>query len=475
MAQYRAYLFNYREANLHILIAILFGLFLDGAGMAFKFLFMPYILYLMLSRKEENVPGLIIMLSYGNILTVFAGFVCVYFSLSRLSKIKELGYFNLWLTLILMLPVYLIILVIRLQSDGFIGGFQSLEHYIVFWFLIYGVLNSDIVTRRMLNFTVFPFVILLVLSTANVIPNDSIKILFRMTGLVELIIILMAFKYFRREIDFSNSIYIRLSLLCYLPVRVFYFSSYKFTALLGLLVALYFVYKKEDFLQVYPQILSEKLKRKANYIVAFPIIFTALTLLLTPTLVYSFEGVDLNSYYGGDSSFFQVILGKLFVDRGVLWLSALDTISNQGSFFPSVDIININLNLLLSKIGSIEEISFGAHNIILELCRTEGVLFGAILSVIYLRQIRLLIKNVADNHPTVNIYRFALVGIGIAVFTTGMYTISLNVAFIYMFLTGALSQSKDEVLVESNAPQVVINAVGLVKKTKFKRANKSSL
>jgi len=296
MEQYRAYLFNYREANLHILIAILFGLFLDGAGMAFKFLFMPYILYLMLSRKEENVPGLIIMLSYGNILTVFAGFVCVYFSLSRLSKIKELGYFNLWLTLILMLPVYLIILVIRLQSDGFIGGFQSLEHYIVFWFLIYGVLNSDIVTRRMLNFTVFPFVILLVLSTANVIPNDSIKILFRMTGLVELIIILMAFKYFRREIDFSNSIYIRLSLLCYLPVRVFYFSSYKFTALLGLLVALYFVYKKEDFLQVYPQILSEKLKRKANYIVAFPIIFTALTLLLTPTLVYSFEGVDLNIY-----------------------------------------------------------------------------------------------------------------------------------------------------------------------------------
>ena len=327
----------------------------------------------------------------------------------------------------------------------------------------------------MLNFTVFPFVILLVLSTANVIPNDSIKILFRMTGLVELIIILMAFKYFRREIDFSNSIYIRLSLLCYLPVRVFYFSSYKFTALLGLLVALYFVYKKEDFLQVYPQILSEKLKRKANYIVAFPIIFTALTLLLTPTLVYSFEGVDLNSYYGGDSSFFQVILGKLFVDRGVLWLSALDTISNQGSFFPSVDIINIKLNLLLSKIGSIEEISFGAHNIILELCRTEGVLFGAILSVIYLRQIRLLIKNVADNHPTVNIYRFALVGVGIAVFTTGMYTISLNVAFIYMFLTGALSNSKDEVLVESNAPQVVINAVGLVKKTKFKRANKSSL
>jgi hypothetical protein len=159
----------------------------------------------------------------------------------------------------------------------------------------------------------------------------------------------------------------------------------------------------------------------------------------------------------------------------VLWLSALDTISNQGSFFPSVDIINIKLNLLLSKIGSIEEISFGAHNILLELVRTEGIFFGAILSVTYLRQIRILINNVAENHPTVNIYRFALVGIGIAVFTTGMYTISLNVAFIYMFLKGALSHSKDEVLIESNAPQVVVNAVGLVKRTKLKRANKSSL
>ena len=70
MSKLQAYIFNYREANLHILIAIFFGLFLDGAGMAFKFIFMPYILYLMLSRKEENVPGLILMLSYGNILTV---------------------------------------------------------------------------------------------------------------------------------------------------------------------------------------------------------------------------------------------------------------------------------------------------------------------------------------------------------------------------------------------------------------------
>jgi hypothetical protein len=469
MSKLQAYIFNYREANLHILIAIFFGLFLDGAGMAFKFIFMPYILYLMLSRKEENVPGLILMLSYGNILTVFAAFVSIYFSLSRLDKLKKSGYFHFWLILVLMLPVYVVILAMRLPVYGFIGAFQSLEHYIVFWFLVYGVLNSDIVTRRMLNYTVFPYLLLLVLNTANIIPNDSVKILFRMTALVELVIFLMAFKSFRREIDVRSSIYIYLSILFYLPVRMFYFSNYKFTALMALLISLYFIYKKEDFLQFHPKILATKLKRKANIIVVFPVFFTVLTLALTPTLVYNFQNVDLTNYYTGNSNVFEVILGKLFVDRGVLWLSALDTIMASGSFFPSVDIINIQLNLILSSAVSAEEISFGAHNIPLELMRTEGIFFGLILSVLYLIQIRKLIKNTVDNHPTVNIYRFALVGIGIAVFATGMYTVSLNVAFIYMFLTGALALSKDKVLIESNAPRIISAALGFREKEDKRR------
>lgn len=469
MSKLQAYIFNYREANLHILIAIFFGLFLDGAGMAFKFLFMPYVLYLMLSRKEENVPGLILMLSYGNILTIFAAFVSIYFSLSRLEKLKKSGYFRLWLVLVLMLPVYLVILAMRLPIFGFIGAFQSLEHYVVFWFLIYGVLNSDIVTRRMLNYTVFPYLLLLVLNTANLIPNDSIKILFRITGLVELVIFLMAFKYFRREIDVRSSIYIYLSILFYLPVRLFYFSNYKFTALMALLVSLYFIFKKEDFLQYHPNLLAKKLKRKANIIVSFPVVFTILTLALTPALVYNFQNVDLTNYYTGSSSVFEVILGKLFVDRGVLWLSVVDTIMGSGSFLPSVEIISIKLNLILSNSASAEEITFGAHNIPLELMRTEGVLFGLILSFLYLKQIRLLINNTVNNHPTVNIYRFALVGIGIAVFATGMYTVSLNVAFIYMFLTGALALSKDKVFIESNAPRIISAALGFREKENKRR------
>jgi len=451
MERYQAYIFNYREANLHLLITIFFGLFLDSAGMTFKFLFMPYVLYLMLNRREEHVPGLIIMLSYGNILTIFAGFVSLYFSLSRIKTIKQSGYYWYWLILIWMLPVYIALLFMRLPIYGFIGAFTSIEHYIVFWFLIYGVLNSDIITRRMLNFTIFPFLLLLVLNTTNIIPSDSLKILFRMTGLIELIIFLMLFKLYRRELNFKGSIYIRLSMLIYIPVRIFYFSDYKFTALLALLIALFFVFKRADFLQYNPSLLAIRMKRKANIVVLFPVVFTIITLLLTPFLVYDFSDVNLENYYQNDSGIIQVILGKLFVDRGVLWLSVVDTISGIGSFFPSTNIINIQLNLLLSDVGSIEEISFGAHNILLELMRTEGVFFGLILSFLYLNQIKRLVDNTINNDPTVNLYRFALVGIGIAVFTTGMYTISLNVAFIYMFLSGSLALSNDNLLIDNNA------------------------
>jgi hypothetical protein len=240
-------------------------------------------------------------------------------------------------------------------------------------------------------------------------------------------------------------------MLIYIPVRIFYFSDYKFTALLALLVALFFVFKREDFLQYNPSLLAIRMKRKANIVVLFPVVFTIVTLLLTPFLVYDFSDVNLENYYQNDSGIIQVILGKLFVDRGVLWLSVVDTISGIGSFFPSTNIINIQLNLLLSDVGSIEEISFGAHNILLELMRTEGVFFGLILSFLYLNQIKRLVDNTINNDPTVNLYRFAVVGIGIAVFATGMYTISLNVAFIYMFLSGSLALSNDNLLIDSNA------------------------
>ena len=60
-------------------------------------------------------------------------------------------------------------------------------------------------------------------------------------------------------------------------------------------------------------------------------------------------------------------------------------------------------------------------------------------------------------------------GIGIAVFATGMYTVSLNVAFIYMFLTGALALSKDKVFIESNAPRIISAALGFREKENKRR------
>ena len=55
MEQYRhIYLIIVRQI---CIFSLLYFGFLDGAGMAFKFLFMPYILYLMLSRKKKMYQG----------------------------------------------------------------------------------------------------------------------------------------------------------------------------------------------------------------------------------------------------------------------------------------------------------------------------------------------------------------------------------------------------------------------------------
>ncbi len=434
MADFKKYYFDYRVANFHVLVSVLFGLFLFSAGEAFKYMMAPYVAYLMIYRREEHMPSILIIMSYGTVLTVFGGFITIGMSLYKLKEIQNANYSYLWKGLLFMLPYYLYITAARLSSGSSITESLSLlDNYMAFWFVLYGVMNYDLYSRRMMNYFLFPLIILLEMYILQVNVGPGIKSLFRITTWIEAVLIITAYKALTREISLKRSVYMKLALLIFIPTRIVMFSSYKFTFLIGLVISFLFLYKRDDFSQTYPELLKIKYRRLARYSVVFSIAFLITALVLTPLYVGQYSDVDLNNYFSGRNSLVDVVLAKLFVDRGVLWISVIDGFANNMYWLPPLEIPKINLEILLDATRS-TEVDFESHNILLELVRTQGLLFGVALSVLLLKQLFRLVNNMVGNDPSTNIYRATLFGIGIAIFTTGQFIIKLYSYLVYYSL-----------------------------------------
>lgn len=450
MADFKRFYFNNNVANLHVLVAVFFGVVLFNSGEVFKYLLAPYVAYLMIYKREEHMPGLMLLMSYGTVLTIFAGFIAIILSIYRRSIIRNAEYGVFWKILLAMLPYYLYITYSRLSSGMAITeALQMLDIYMAFWFILYGVMNFDVFTRRMLNYFLVPLVLLLELYVLDVNMGPGITMLFRITVWTEAVLLLTAYKAFTRELSLKRMVFIRLATLIFIPTRIYMFSSYKFTFLVGFLISFLFLYKRENFLQFYPEYLRMKLRRIARFAIIYTFGFLIVGLILTPIYVSRYEGVDLSNYFSGNSSLIDVVLGKLFVDRGVLWLSVIEGIASAPYYFPPLEVPKINLMVLLESSKAME-VDFESHNTMLEMIRTQGIIFGAILTVLLLLQFNKVIKNVVGNDPLMNIYRVTLFGIGVSVFTTGQFIVKLNASFIFMALLGALSVNKDAILLNKS-------------------------
>lgn len=450
--------FDFGLAALHLFFAVIFGAFFLNAGQLFKFLLLPYVVLTFLYPKKEMLPGLAILMCYGTILTILGAVVIIGISFTKITEIKEKKIFRLWLLLIGAFPLYLFNILTRIfELDySFVDSLLLNDYYFAFWFLIFGALNPGLISRKSTSFLLF--VTILIVFVDRVDDNEilSFRILYRLIPVAETILCLFLFLIFRKMIPLTNDLYIRLSLVIFFLTRLLLgIPDYKFTFLFGLIISFSFVIQKRFFNQDYDDLtLAKVLKLRSSLLTFIPIPFLVITLMATPFFVSDYAFVDASNYYESKDNLFDVIMNKLFVDRGLLWTGAIAGVIENSSYLPPLEEWFISFNTVFDYTMDVD---FEAHNLLIELIRKNGYIMGLLLSFTYLRWQYKLIKSTKGGDRYLNVFRYAIFGVAISVFTTGQYTLQLNTSFYFMTLTGALVISQSEANSQGEPPKKIVD------------------
>lgn len=437
--------FDYGLAAIHLFVALIFGLLFVNSGELIKFVLLPYIALTLYYPKKEALPGLTLLMCYGTILTICGSLIILVISLTKINEIKLKRLLPLWLMLICSFPVYAYNTITRIFEFNYtlVDSLVLNDYYYAFWFLLFGALNPQLVSKKSISFILFVTIIIIVFGRANISALSGLSSLFRLISVSEIIILLFLYLIFTKTIPLLDDIYVRLSLVIFILTRTLLgLPQYTFTFYLGLLIGLSFVFQKEFFLQKYNTIKTEKtLKLRSSFFVILPFPFLIITMIITPLYAVQYEFVDMSDYYFEGQTVFDAIMAKLFVDRGLLWIGAVEGVMNYTTLLPPMEEWFISFN-------NIKDISlkanFEAHSLFIELIRKNGYIMGGLLSVTYLHWQYKLIKSSKGQDPYLNVFRYAIFGVAIAVFMTGQYTLMLTTSFYFMLITGALVNATNE-------------------------------
>ena len=416
---------------INVAVALFFGAVLIDLGSFMKFVFLPYLVYILFDRRAENIPALMIIMSFGTVLTILMGFLLIPYCYIHRDKLNDRFWRRLYNVLLIMAPFYIIASANRmLNGIDFIDAVKMNDYYIAFWFLLFGVVNNEFFNVRFLSHFL-GFGIILSFFTTLLGDVGSINSLLRISNYFDLILISLLFNnLFFTKVKRRN-IWI---LVLFLVLRnVIFGVEYKFTFLFGLILAFLALRFWRSRYLMNGQVFPAGGKLFPRLIVILPLLFLFSTIVLTPAYASKYVGVQVD--YRLNRNIVDQLLFKLFVDRGVIWIGTTDGIASHTGFLPPLE----DWNIVYTDVNNNEfEVDFESHNLILGLIKYNGYLFGAILIFIYLNVMFRLYRALAAFRSMHGIYTVALFGLGIAVFITGQYTLQLSTSFVFMSLTGGL-------------------------------------
>ena len=423
--------FNYSKMFIHVAVSLFFGAVLIDLGSIMKFVFLPYLAYILFDRRAENIPALMIIMSFGTVLNVLMGFLLIPYCYIHWDKMNGRYWRRLYIVLLIMAPFYILASANRmLHGMDFIEAVVMNDYYVAFWFLLFGVVNKEFFNVRFLS-QFLGFGIILSFFIKLLGYNDSFNSLLRISNYFDLILISLLFNnLFFKKFKLRNM----WLLVLFLVLRNAIFGGeYKFTFFFGLILAFLALHLLRSRYPMSDQVFPIGRKLFPRIIVVLPFIFLFLAIFLAP--IYSSKYVGVQVDYTLNRNILDQILFKLFVDRGVLWIGAIDGLTSYASFLPPLE----DWNVLYSDANNNKfEVTFESHNLILGLIKYNGFLFGSILIFIYLNVMFRLYQAHAAFRSIHGIYAVALFGLGIAVFITGQYTLQLNTSFVFMSLIGGL-------------------------------------
>lgn len=417
---------------IHTFIAIILVQFLMDEGSVVKYMLLPYVIFMIFSRRQEIFPALAIMMSAGTTMTYFVSIASFIFFFLEYRDIKKLKLSRLFWTLFFLLILQLFMTVYRMATLGysFVNALKIVDYFIAFPFFIFGALmGKKVQDEVLLKF----ILILLAIGVIRVAMFPDFLLSLERIGIYSTVFMWVFFYYFVRRGNYSLilSSWVTPFFFLFGLNLLFVLSSYKFTAMLSILLSLWLfhsVYLNQKNISI---TLSQRVSRLVVYSGIGSVLFLFIGILFAP--IYSLQYSNVNVNYDLSTNIFEQIMSKLFADRGVIWWSVFNRVIQNGTI--GLPIIPFEVEYVSAR-GASFEVDFQTHNLLLELVRMNGIAVGLIMSYIYFVLIRFTLTSATRGNWIDKVIASVVFGLGVVIYTVGQATLLPTVSFVYMTLGG---------------------------------------
>lgn len=397
-----------------------------------RFFIAPILFFMILSRRAEFFPGLVIHLFAETISMYIILFSCL---ITTLLYWKY--WFNTrlkWIFILTLLPLPILIwqTVIRYfnMNLGFIDIIIPIDYYLGLFPFFYGFLISERFNKEIFGGIVFVLLLSFFINTMGIFDN-TIRIVFYA------IPFLITYAVFGKSNLLSSGfqLILRIGTVIVIGIYIFFINQTTITILSSILLSILLVYLKIRKFNNLVLLLSSK----------WTFIFT---ILVVAWLAFSTNktAVAFKSYSTGDlaglkftnyNDLVDRISFKTFADRAPIWRGVWLSIVSQNNILPpykvkSYEITTLEGNKIKSEVG--------AHNIFLELLRKDGYFVGLIIGFTFIIQILLacsLLRLPLDDRLLISMVSSVAI-VGIIGGMTGQFPLMASFSFLFIGLAGLL-------------------------------------
>lgn len=336
-----------------------------------KLLVMLYAVWLIFTKDAGALPAIAIISSYlSNSYVIFFAFILI--SIINYNTLKKYGVHIIFIVLMLFLPFVAFqsgvkIFTFNMKSGLVLNQFQL---YFSMFAFFYGILIKETFSKKVMMAYFITLILLYLLNFANLISPDFFMV--RLTFyIIPFFGAFLSYYFFGRGKK-VHVVYLLIGILIILTSLILTDSTFTIYLTTFFAFVISTMYYNKKF----------KILYRSLGLPAFLVVFLLISYAIT-----EFEVNDYSSYKDlemSDINSFESLSNrmkmKFFDDRAPIWVGVWEDIIYDMNWLPPTVVSEIKV---ATRIDKEIDFDFHAHNVYLELLRTNGIIMGIVLSIIF--------------------------------------------------------------------------------------------
>lgn len=412
----------------HIILSTASLLGYYSESMIFKIIMIPYVLFLVFSKKAIYYPSILLHTLPGTVITHIILLSVLIITIINYRKFINIKLDKLFIITLIPIPILLWVGIYRAVIDNseIVKSLMFMMPYLGLFCFYYGIFISKTFTKNIWSGLLTVFLIMIVFQELDLFGTiRTLNFIFPFTLGIAVYSVLK-----NKRIMTKNQILIIFIIQIYHFINFIVGSSLTnlTTLIFSIILLLLYIYNYRIILNILFKPIS------------FAFIIFIFILLVSnygdKTLPVSVNDAAATYELRNYDQMKDRITFKLFADRLPLWKGSLELIYNEFKLFPSTIQSKISVKYESQMIE--REVEYGAHNLYLDLIIPYGLIIGTMAIVVYILLIIIDAKNINRiNTPAIYIICFLTIfSISFIGSISGSYMLSSNFSLLLMGLAG---------------------------------------